>query len=84
MGPNKERCGDCLCWEPTKGNFGFCRANAPSPEILKGTENDQFTLVVPSLGRDDWCRKDFEPAEGSSTSPSGPTTSSRSTSPRRK
>jgi len=75
MGPNNERCGDCGCWDPTEGNFGFCRARAPSPSVLKGTENEQYTLVWPSTGRDDWCVKDFEPAV--STSPKSVPTTTR-------
>lgn len=59
----KERCGDCKKWEPTTGNFGFCKANAPQATILQADERDKFIIVWPSTGMDDWCINDFEMEE---------------------
>jgi hypothetical protein len=55
----KKRCSDCKKWDYHKGNFGFCRAKAPRPTIVRGAVHDEYTLVWPSTGRDDWC-EDFE------------------------
>jgi len=57
------RCADCKKWEYRNNNFGFCRANAPAPTIAKASASDEFTLVWPSTGRDDFCYDDFEEAE---------------------
>ena len=51
----KKRCSDCKDWDYVKGNFGFCRHNAPSPMVVRGTVKDEYTLVWPSTGRDDFC-----------------------------
>ena len=51
----KARCADCKHWDYAKGNFGFCRFNAPSPSVVKGKTIDEYTLVWPSTGRDDFC-----------------------------
>ncbi len=61
-GPNKERCADCIKWEPRTGNFGLCRAHAPQPTVLKAQETDNFILAWPSTGINDWCANDFEKA----------------------
>ncbi len=64
----KKRCADCEHWEYTKNSFGYCRANSPSPTVMEGlvgkddSENTEFVMVLPSMGRNDWCNKDFEPA----------------------
>ena len=36
-------------------NFGVCKANAPSPSVMKTEENDEYKLVWPLTGKDDWC-----------------------------
>ena len=55
MTERKKRCADCRTWEYNKGNFGYCKKNAPSPTIVKGKTTEEYTLVWPSTGRDDWC-----------------------------
>ena len=57
MSEQKKRCSDCKNWDYTKGNFGFCRRYAPSPTIVKGQTTEEYTLVWPSTGRDDWCNE---------------------------
>jgi hypothetical protein len=54
-GPHGERCNKCIWWEFNKSNFGFCRKNAPRPTPVKADRNDEFQLVWPSTGLDDWC-----------------------------
>jgi hypothetical protein len=53
------RCADCKAWEmrPDDNNFGYCRANAPAPEVCKIEDGAQFQLIWPSTGKDDWCRQ---------------------------
>ena len=62
MGPKGERCAECRKWDYTTGNFGFCRAHAPAPTICKGGQSDEYQLVWPSTGMNDWCFGDFERA----------------------
>jgi hypothetical protein len=57
----KTRCSDCKYWDYSKSNFGFCRFNAPIPTIIKGETTEEYILVWPSTGRDDFCSK-FEAA----------------------
>lgn len=57
----KTRCADCKHWDYRNNNFGFCRAKAPSPSVQKGSPTDEYVLVWPSTGRDDWC-SEFESA----------------------
>jgi len=51
------RCADCKFWEMdmSERNFGVCKANAPSPSVMKTEENDEYKLVWPLTGKDDWC-----------------------------
>ena len=58
---NERKCSNCIKWDYTSGNFGFCRAKAPMPIPVNGTASDQFQLVWPSTGMDDWCAE-FENA----------------------
>ncbi|MFX0194524.1 MAG: hypothetical protein ACFFCW_00255 [Candidatus Hodarchaeota archaeon] len=51
----KKRCSDCAAWEYQKNNFGFCRMNAPFPMVVKGSTSDEYILVWPLTGRDDYC-----------------------------
>lgn len=60
MEATKKRCSDCEYWDFRSNNFGFCRANGPRATIVKGTSSDEYTLVWPSTGRDDWCNQ-FKP-----------------------
>lgn len=57
----KERCGDCVCWDLRSGQDGkgFCRAKAPAPTVV--AKASEYTLVVPSTGRDDFCIESFVP-----------------------
>jgi len=61
-GPSGARCGDCIKWDYSTGNFGFCKAHGPRPSVCRGTEKDNYQLVWPQTGLDDWCM-DFEKAE---------------------
>lgn len=73
MGPNGERCTECRKWDYTTGNFGFCRAHAPVPTVCRGTQSDEYQLVWPSTGMDDWCVGDFEKAFDKKTFTRSPT-----------
>lgn len=57
---NVKKCADCAMWDYTSGNFGFCRANAPSPQVMVGGQQE-YALVWPSTGMDDWCMQ-FSPS----------------------
>lgn len=50
----KARCKNCVLWDYAAQNLGFCRAKAPSPGIVAG-KAEEYTLVWPSTGMDDWC-----------------------------
>ena len=54
-GPRGERCSDCIKWDYTDNNFGFCRAGAPRPTIAVASKDGSYTLVWPSTGMEDWC-----------------------------
>ncbi len=55
----KKRCSDCIKWDYTSQNSGFCRANAPYPQVVPASAGD-LALCWPSTGTDDWCMS-FEP-----------------------
>lgn len=50
-----KKCKNCMKWDTQAFPKGFCKANAPSPTVIKGGEKDNFVLVWPSTGADDWC-----------------------------
>jgi len=61
MGPNKERCGNCKWWEPSRDNSGICRFHAPTPQIsavLRG--KSEYVLVWPTTTKDEWCKEGFD------------------------
>jgi len=49
------RCGDCMYWDYTTDQAGLCRRNAPVPIPQPASKSQQFTLVIPSTSKDDWC-----------------------------
>ncbi len=62
----KRRCADCVKWEYEGDNWGKCKAHAPRPGILrKEGPRQNFILVWPSTGADDWCWE-FEKGMGES------------------
>ena len=56
----ERKCKNCGKWDYTSNNFGFCRANAPIPMIVKDTKGSEMALVWPSTGMDDYCFE-FDP-----------------------
>jgi hypothetical protein len=53
------RCADCKAWEIRLDDkdFGYCKANAPSPTVLKIEDGAEYQLVWPSTGKDDFCQQ---------------------------
>ena len=49
------KCKNCDNWDTQAFPMGFCKAYAPSPTVVSGTEKDDYILVWPSTGSDDWC-----------------------------
>ena len=58
-GPNGERCGDCQCWDYQKDTVGYCMARGVPAQVLPAVGAQKFTLVIPSVDKDHWCRHDF-------------------------
>ena len=51
------KCSDCKFWERHTDNplFGFCKRNAPRPEITSIETGRKYQIIWPSTGKDDWC-----------------------------
>lgn len=60
-GPKGEKCGDCIKWDYTSSNMGFCRARPPMPAVM--ARSSEYILVWPSTGVEDWCADSFEKLE---------------------
>jgi hypothetical protein len=52
------KCATCMCWISTNGEYGDCKAHAPSPSLIKGDALD-FTVVLPVTMESDGCYHDY-------------------------